>query len=220
MPNEAPHPSVHLQTFLARNSHSMKSVSADPSSCSLDPLHLDSQEGLLQPLLIVTSFFPLSWHHLCLSRTAGSAKCSPAGRKMGIWVVLGSLEGKYFFQDWRAARRKKELTSLMGPIASFALRKTNQEAGSPEIMIPRKQEIRSPKFCSKSSCSPQQLLQKHPLRVNLSHMFARKPGMWHSCHPFLPVTADSSTNHPLHTLPFLLHTAHPLHTLFTSGLDH
>lgn len=82
-------------------------------------------------------------------------------------------------------------------------------------MISRKQEIRSPKLCSKGSCYPQQLLQKHPLRVRLSHMFARRPSMWCSCHPFLPVTADSSRNHALCALHFLLHTAHPLHTPFS-----
>lgn len=91
----------------------------------------DSQEGLLQPLLIVTSFFPLSWHHLCLSRTPGSAKHSPAGRKMGVWVVLGSLEGRYFSQEWRAARRRKEHTSLMGPIDSFFLKENKPKSRKP-----------------------------------------------------------------------------------------
>lgn len=84
------------------------------------------------------------------------------------------------------------------------------------MMIPRKKQVRSPKFCSKASCSPQQVFQKHPLRVHLSHMFARRPSLWCSCHPLLPVTAGSSTL----SVPCPSSCTQPLHTLLTSSLEH
>lgn len=45
---------------------------------------------------------------------------------------------------------------------------------------------------------------------------------WCSCHLFLLVTADSSTNLPLHPYPALppAHSPPPSHTIFISSLDH
>lgn len=131
-------------------------------------------------------------------------------RKFGKQVLLSRVE---------SCQEKERAHFVDGTYCFFFLTKTNQKAGSSEIMIPRKQEIWSPKFCSKGSCSPQQLLQKHSVRVHPSHVFARRTSMCAAAIPSflwlltapqttLPVPCPSSCTQ---RTPF----SHPFH--FTSG---
>lgn len=92
-------------------------------------------------------------------------------------------------------------------------------------MIPRKQEIRSPKFCSKGSCFPPITASETSSEgPSQTYVCQKSHSMWYNCHPFLPVTTDfqfyikhAASLPPLH---FLLHTSpgpftHPFH--FKSG---
>lgn len=119
MPNEVPHLSMGLQTFLVRCSSSMKLVYSYPSSYSLDPLHLgfprksspaSPDDQLILPFVLVPSLF-------IQNSFTPSVKHPPAGRKMGIWVgklgknnlnftflmisALCSLEDRYISKEWR-----------------------------------------------------------------------------------------------------------------------
>lgn len=137
-------------------------------------------DHLILPFVLVPSLFIQNSY-------ISTAKRSPAGMKMGIWVeglgknyltftflmipALRSLEKRYFSQEWRVLPGEgKSTLHWRDTKGSFFLLKKE----SLEITIPRKQEIKSPKFCSKGLCSPQQLLQKHLLKVHLRHMFARR----------------------------------------------
>lgn len=125
-----------------------------------------------------------------------------------------------------AARRRKEHISLMGlhSCAFFFFKKKKKHA-SLEVMIPRKQEIRSPKFCSKGSCFPPTTASETSSEgPSQTYVCQKAHSMWCNCHPFLPVTTDfqfyikhAASLPPLH---FLLHTSpgpftHPFH--FKSG---